>query len=198
LHDNIGQRLSLLSLHVNEAAKDIPSNPQRSVELLRSVQDGLSAINTSIRETSHRLHPQQIEDLGLIVALRSLCSSYDSNGAKVNCSTPDHIPDVSVEIATTLYRIAQEAVQNALKHAPGAPIKIALTTPDNSLQLSVRDDGPGFDLAEASHNGGLGFSTMQERARLANGKLSIKSRPGQGAEVSVVVPIIPPGGGVDG
>ena len=191
LHDDIGQRLSLLSMHIDQAVKGLSDNPQTSVELLRDVQDGLSAVNTSIRETSHRLHPQMIEDLGLIVALKGLCSSYGSNGADVKCSTPEDIPDLPLEISTTLYRVAQEAIQNALKHAPAAAIRIALTTPDNSVQLTVRDNGPGFDLFTASHNGGLGFSTMRERARLASGKLSINSRPGHGAEVSIVVPIAP-------
>ena len=187
LHDDFGQRLALLSLNADRALHQIHTNPQESKSLLQSIFENLSATNDRLREISHRLHPSVIEDLGLVAAIRSLCDSYRDNGAELSCWVCDQINPVPLDTATALYRIAQEAIRNAQKHAPGAPIHVKLTTHDGSLRLTVRDAGPGFDLAHATHNGGLGLISMQERARLVNGTLLVRSRPGQGTEVSVSI-----------
>jgi two-component system CheB/CheR fusion protein len=195
LHDDLGQRLALLSIRAQSALDQIHKNPQESEGLLRTIGEELLIVNQGLREVSHRLHPSMIEQLGLLTALRSLCTSYSENGSEVSCLLPDQIPEMTLDTATALYRISQEAIRNAQKHAKGAPIVITVTTRENSLRLAVRDSGPGFDVNRARLGGGLGLLSMQERARLVNGTLLVKSQPGHGTDVTVSVPVGPPASG---
>ena len=91
---------------------------------------------------------------------------------------------LSQEAALCVYRIAQEALHNAIRHAKAATIEIALENGAEGLHLRVRDDGQGFETAGANSHSGLGLSSMRERARLVDGSLQIRSRPGQGTTVS--------------
>ena len=188
LHDDFGQRMALLSLNADRALKQIHTNPRESEDLLRSIGEDLSIVNQGLREVSHRLHPSVIEDLGLIAAIQSLAQSYRENGNEVTCWVPEQIPQIPLDTATALYRITQEALRNAQKHAAGAPVHVSLTTQDGSMRLTIRDAGRGFDVAQAANGGGLGLLSMKERARLANAKLLVKSRPEEGTEISVSVP----------
>ena len=106
----------------------------------------------------------------------------------MSCRLPEHIPEVTLDAATALYRIAQEALRNVQKHASGAAIHISLTAQESCLQLSIRGIGPGFNLAQARLGGGSGLLSMQERARPVNGTLLVRSRPGHGTEAPVTVP----------
>jgi two-component system CheB/CheR fusion protein len=189
LHDDLGQRLALLTMRANNALERLQKNPQESEALFQGVLEELSVANREVRELSHGLHPSIIEHLGLPAALRNLVASCRDGGFEVGCWVPDQIPPITLDTATALYRIAQEAIRNAQQHANGAPIHVTLTAQDNSLRLAVLDSGPGFDLGHARVGGGLGLLSMQERARLVNGTLLIKARPGDGTEVSVSVPV---------
>lgn len=111
-----------------------------------------------------------------------------SDGIDVSCSLPDEIPVLTADAATALYRITQEALRNSIKHAPGAPVHVTLGTQDNSVQLTIRDDGPGFELTKVRLAGGLGILNMNERARLVKGALLLDSRPGDGTVITVRVP----------
>jgi signal transduction histidine kinase len=95
---------------------------------------------------------------------------------------------VPLATATALYRITQEAFRNAAKHAPGALVTVELSSTDQELRLSVRDDGPGFDVNALQQQGGLGFISMRERAKLAGGKLLLSTGVGNGTEVVAVLP----------
>jgi signal transduction histidine kinase len=189
LHDDFGQRMSVLTMNVDRALQQIHADPRESEDLLRRIHEELSTANDGLREVSHRLHPAVIEDLGLIAALKSLTATSRENGSEVTCWLPDQIPDLSLDTATALYRIAQEALRNAQTHGKGAPVHLTLTTQDGHLNLKIHDNGPGFSLTNARLNGGLGLLSMQERARLVNGTLQIKSQPGDGTVVSVSVPV---------
>lgn len=189
LHDDFGQRMALLNMQVDRALQHTEEAPPETRDLLRTISGEVSALNDGLRAVSHKLHPAVIEDLGLIAALRNLAESHGENGNEVSAWLPDQIPEIPLDKATALYRIAQEALRNARKHAKGAEIHVTLTSQDSSLQLKVRDSGPGFNLANARLAGGLGLLSMQERARLVNGSLQINSQPGQGTVVSVSVPL---------
>jgi two-component system, chemotaxis family, CheB/CheR fusion protein len=191
LHDDLGQRLAMLSMRTDSALAQVHKNPEEIEKLLQAIRADLLVVNEGLREMSHKLHPSMIEQLGLVAALRSLSVSYRENGSEISCWLPDQVPDVNLDTATALYRIAQEAIRNAQQHARGTPIHITLTAQDNSLRLAVLDAGPGFDLAHARLGGGLGLLSMQERARLVHGTFLIKSHPGDGTEVLVIVPVAP-------
>ena len=189
LHDDFGQKMALLNMQADRALQRMEESPEEAKEILRNISGEVSSLNQGLREVSHRLHPAVIGDLGLIAALRNLAETYGKEGTAVTSWLPEEIPEISLDAATALYRIAQEAIRNAQKHAKGAEIHVTLTVQDGSLHLKVRDSGPGFNLANARLGGGLGLLSMQERARLINGSLNIVSRPGQGTVVSVSVPL---------
>ena len=188
LHDDFGQRLAVLGMSANRAFEQLHENPTETQEILQSIIKEVSTLNLGLREVSHRLHPSVLEDLGLIAALRSLIAGFRDDGIDVSFRLPDEIPALTADAATALYRIAQEALRNAVRHAPGAPVHVNLETQDKSMQLTIRDGGQGFDLTKVRLGGGLGILNMNERARLVNGTLLLHSRPGDGTVITVRVP----------
>jgi PAS domain S-box-containing protein len=188
LHDDFGQQAAILGMHLERALDHLGKEPRTTEHLLRKMRDEIFQLSLRLREMSHYLHPPVLEDLGLVAALRSLILGFRNEGEEVSFRLPDEIPTVSLDAATALYRIAQEALKNARKHAPGAPIHVTLANRDGALELVIRDAGPGFDLLQARLSGGLGLLSMHERARLVHGSLLIDSRLGDGTEIAVRVP----------
>ncbi|HXS75306.1 MAG TPA: chemotaxis protein CheB [Terracidiphilus sp.] len=189
LHDDFGQRVTVLGMRTNRAIEQLQKDPLEAEQIMRSISDEVSMLNLGLREASHRLHPSVLEDLDLVAALRSLISTFRDDGIDMTFRLPDDLPSLNADVSTAIYRIAQEALRNALKHASGAPVHITLDVLDSSVQLTVRDDGPGFDLGRIRLDGGLGILSMNERARLVNGSLVVESRPGNGTAVTVRMPI---------
>jgi PAS domain S-box-containing protein len=189
LHDDFGQRTAVLEMQAARAIDLILVNPSEATDLLARMREQISALDTGLRNVSHRLHPSVIEDLGLIPALRSLVDELREAGSDVTLYMPESV-DVSLVVATSLYRIVQEALRNAGKHAPGAPVHIRLSLEVHGIQLAIEDAGPGFDLNQVRVAGGLGLLNMQERARLLGGTFSVRARPGRGTTIVVSVPRI--------
>lgn len=183
LHDDLGQRVALLGFEVANLGQAAPGSLQGQVETLRS---NLNDLATGLREVSHRLHPAAIEDLGLAQALRALVSEYKAYDMTIGAKIDD-VPEVPLQVATSLYRIAQESLQNVRKHAPDAPVHISLSARAGELVLRIEDTGLGFSLLEVRRKGGLGLISMQERARLAGGTLLLTARPNRGTTVLVRV-----------
>ena len=138
---------------------------------------------------SHRLHPSIIADLGLEAALRSLVEQEREAGLDIGFSARNVPASIPLESATALYRIAQEGLRNASKHAPGAAVRTTLSHDKGELQLRIQDTGPGFPPVEVRHRGELGLISMQERARLAGGHLLLSSHSGEGTVLLVRVPL---------
>lgn len=189
LHDDFGQRMAVLGMRINRAIEQLVKDPKEVEEILQNIGGEVAMLSLGLREVSHRLHPSVLEDLGLLAALRSLISGFRHDGIDISFRLPDEIPALTADAATALYRITQEALRNALKHAAGAPVHVTLGIEDNSVQLTIRDDGPGFDLTKVRLHGGLGILNMNERARLVSGTLLLNSRPGEGTVVTVRVPV---------
>jgi two-component system sensor histidine kinase DegS len=128
-------------------------------------------------------------DLGFPAALKSLAEEQQRHGRDVAISISDVAVDLPLATGLALYRIAQEALRNAAKHARGAPVRIKLEVVGNELRLSIEDAGSGFDLTAIRNTGGLGLISMKERAMLAGGHLLIRTKPGDGTSVYVYVPL---------
>lgn len=188
LHDDFGQRMAILGMQADRASGKIHLSPQEAADLLQGIREQAADLNQALREMSHRLHPPLLEDLGLIPGLRSLIDSFRAEGAEISFGAPAEIPQPSLNVTMALYRIAQEALRNATKYAQGAPIHLHLGIQNGALLLSIRDNGPGFDLVQARLAGGLGLLSMHERARLVNGSMTFNSKPGEGTVVTVRVP----------
>jgi two-component system, chemotaxis family, CheB/CheR fusion protein len=188
LHDDISQRLSALKLLLDEMTTE-PAKGANS-ERLHSAQEQVESLNNDVRQISHRLHPSILSDLGLSESLRAMVQEFGDREKMPATYLSQDLPEVlPQQIATPLYRIAQEALRNVSKHAGKTHVKVALTGIDGYIQLKVMDFGTGFDQEADGPARGLGMISMHERARLAGGELNVQSTLGQGTTVTVEVPV---------
>ncbi len=189
LHDDLGQRTALMGWRIAELSKlsdKIPANAQTEIDSLR---EDLNYIATGLREVSHRLHPAATVDLGLVTALTELVYQQRAQGTDVSLIARELPEKMSIEISTALYRIAQEALRNAVQHAPECPISIKVSVDSNAVELRIEDPGPGFDMQSARQSGGLGLLSMQERARILGGTFDVKAVLNEGTSVTVSIPL---------
>jgi two-component system CheB/CheR fusion protein len=190
LHDDISQRMSLLEIALQQVKDaEVGQDVQQKLKLAR---EQLQSLNTDIRQISHRLHPAILHDLGLSTALRVMVKEFgDREGMPATYLSQDVPDDLSPRASTTIYRIAQEALRNVSKHAGRTHVKVVLELVDNRLRLRVVDFGVGFDQESENKARGLGMVSMQERARLAGGTLTVLSELGEGTSITVEVPLEP-------
>jgi len=193
LHDEVGQALSVLKLNLEALESSfIPDTPApgRLADGMRLVDQLLA----QVRSMSLDLRPSMLDDLGLVPALRWYVRQYASRTG-VNAvfqSEEDDERRFDPALETACFRVAQEALTNALRHARARTVTVTLGEADGVLRLSVRDDGGGFDLAaareRAQHGGSFGLMGMRERVSLLAGELELDSNPGRGTEVCARFP----------
>ncbi|HMF94042.1 MAG TPA: PAS domain S-box protein [Vicinamibacterales bacterium] len=191
LHDDIGQRLALLAIQLAQLPKDAQAAPDlhSRLDASRLLAEEICA---DAQRISHRLHPSQLGFLGLKRALASLCREFArQTDVKIDFVCGDN-PKLPPEIDTCLYRVAQEAIQNATKHSRCRAIRVELAARADAICLRVSDDGRGFDPTAADHNSGLGLVSMAERVRAAGGELAVQSTVGHGAQIEVSIPLPQP------
>jgi signal transduction histidine kinase len=189
LHDDICQRLALLSMELEQANRNgaPPSTKQR----LKEMRDHCSDIAADVQSLSHQLHSSKLDYLGIVAGIRGFCTEFGKQHEVsiefTEHSVPKHLPK---EISLCLFRVAQEALQNALKYSGTSHFAVHISGSADQIQLVVQDAGVGFDLAEAERNRGLGLVSMQERVHLVHGRFSAESRPGNGTRIVAAVPIV--------
>ena len=186
LHDDINQRLASLAMELGTLARTAPALcPQ-----LHALEERALELSDDTRRLAHQLHPTVLEDLGLVPALEAYCADFARRkGLTIRFtrrSLPAHLPQ---DVRLTLYRVAQECLSNAARHAGTERVLVSVTGRPGEVRLSVKDFGCGFDPARTQHKGGLGIISMEERVRLVQGKLAIAARPGRGTRVSVAIPL---------
>lgn len=186
LHDDLGQRAALIGLRLGELARNSPPEVQQKVA---AIQAEVSEMSSRLRVVSHELHPSTLEDLGLEHAVDAMVRERRRAGAEVSCAVRNLPEKIRPQVATAVYRIAQEAVTNAVKHAEGSVVLVDLSCDDGVLQLRVEDNGPGFEVTTPQSKRSLGLMSMNERARLVGGTLQVSSRPGDGTVVLARVPL---------
>lgn len=188
LHDDFNQRLALLAVDLESLSHEIPpSDVLRAT--LEQLRDRVSNLSDDVRGLAYRLHPAILDDLGLGAALKRLVEEFTASHpiavsfrARLRSSLPP-------EVASCLYRIAQESLNNIAKHSDSRRAAIRLSGTRAAVRLTVRDFGKGFDLEYVrNHRRSLGVLSMEERARLQGGELSVESSPGEGTVVRVTVP----------
>jgi two-component system, NarL family, sensor kinase len=188
MHDDWTQRLALLGIDLAKLEKCI-GTPEKSLPLLRAMQEELVSLCEDVHALSRQLHPSIIEDLGLVEALRSECASFSHREGIQVVYRPDEAPvAMPKDVALCVYRIAQEALRNLAKHAAVREAHVTLSVAGAELLLRVEDSGIGFDPAGTRSQPGLGLTSMVERARLIQAELLITSAPGQGTTVEVRAP----------
>lgn len=192
LHDDAGQRLALLSIDL-EQLKQASANLRSSLtQQLESLVKAASEITSDIHNVSRRLHPSQVELLGLPAALTNFCRDFGArNGMEIEfvVSPPQQKP--SQEAALCLFRVAQEAIRNVQKHSGTRRALLQLDEVSGSLRLRISDEGAGFDAESAEYSEGLGLLSMQERLHSLGGELFIHSRRGGGTCIEAYIPLSP-------
>jgi two-component system sensor histidine kinase UhpB len=185
LHDEIGQRLTVLMLMLAHAEPDAdPTTAQRLDEVRRLAHEILD----DLRGVVVRLRPAALDELGITNALSALARTFEHQaGAPVIPELQELDGDLSPIVNLVVYRVAQEAMTNAVRHAPGSPIRLKLTQDNESILLRIQDCGPGITDAEAYGNGS-GLRFMAERAVLVGGRLDLDSTPA-GTTVTLTVPL---------
>jgi signal transduction histidine kinase len=190
LHDGMCQELASVTVdlsYLRMRGGDIASPEVQS--MLTAIQRRTAAIAESMRLLSHDLHPSGLQYLGLVSALQAHCSEAERHHKmRVGFFSSGEVEPADPQTALSLYRIAQEALQNAATHGRARHADVALVRDASLLVLTVTDNGSGFDVATARRRGGLGLVSIEERARLSRGEATFRSRPGQ-TIVKVSVPI---------
>jgi signal transduction histidine kinase len=188
LHDGLNQTLAMLGVEVSIALEQIPSSARSARRQLQQIRVRVEQLSEEVRQISHRLHPALLEHLGLVSALRSCCSEFEeSRRIEVRFVCEASTSQIPFPIATCLYRIVQEALNNVAKHANASRIVVRLLLAEHNITLSVADDGHGFEI-QPGRTSGLGLISMEERAQIVGGRFSIDSEVGTGTRVEVVVP----------
>ncbi len=187
LHDHVNQRLALLAIELQMlgqagvSVKEQKKNVKRLCNLT-------TEISHDVQSLSHQLHSSQLEHLGLVVALRSLCQEFSRTaGVEVECASRGLPVKIEEDVSLALFRVAQEALRNAGKYSRAKSILVELTGKEEEVSLSIQDSGVGFD--PESTVAGLGLISMRERIRLVGGELSVTSAPGQGTKIEASVPV---------
>jgi signal transduction histidine kinase len=189
MHDDWTQRLAVLGLEAARLEKSF-SDPAVAAPLLRTIQKQLVGLSEDVHNLSRQLHPAILDDLGLVEALRSECAAFTRRERIAVDYRADAVPQpVAPDVALCVYRVAQEALRNLAKHAAVSECRVNLTAADKSLELTIRDEGVGFDPAELRHEAGIGLASMEERVRLVQAWLIVTSAPGQGTTVTVRAPL---------
>lgn len=191
LHDDINQRLALLRMDLDGILASLPAAIRETVsEGFRAAIGEVDEVADDLRQLSHRLHPQILNDLGLERAIRDLCETFSRRHSKpVQFSTRNIPEEIAASTSLALYRIAQEGLQNIAKHAQAESAHIALVGARETLELSIRDNGRGFDAGTNRRAAGIGLITMAQRANLAGGSFEIQSQPNKGTRIRVSVPL---------
>ncbi len=192
LHDSTAQRLAALLLQLSAAARDC-KDPELATRLLEA-RDSAQELTEEVRALSQTLRPAVLDDLGLVPALQKLArDSTNGTGIDVDVDAPTPEAKLPPTIASALYRVAQEAVRNAVRHSSARRIRIALLTDALGARLEVYDDGIGFDPVLVDEESGAvlkgGLLSMRERVALVDGRLEIKSAPRGGTTIVATVPL---------
>jgi PAS domain S-box-containing protein len=190
LHDQICHQLAFLARDISELAiGPLPSPDMRTqLEAIRT-----RAVETSkeTHDIAYQMHTTVLDDLGLVISLKDLCRQFSERHPNIAWSFEDNGVPASIpsEVATCLYRVAQEALQNEAKHSSAKLVSVRLSLNNGAVVLTIEDDGVGFDRRAVKGRGGLGLISMEERARSVNGILTIASQVGHGSQISLEVPL---------
>ncbi len=192
LHDGVAQSLAFLRMRVDLWEDWLEQEPQRLHDEFTSVKANLRRQIEELRRAIFALRPMELSQLGFVAALRRFVSEFaDQQDWELNLELSELPADMPHVLELAAFRFVQEALNNAAKHAVARRIAVRIKTVDGGLQIVVRDDGVGFDPGAQGELPGshLGLRQMRERAAALDGRLTILSRPGQGTEVRVWLPM---------
>jgi signal transduction histidine kinase len=190
LHDDVTQRLAGVAMETAALGRLGDEPARKAAE--QSIGSELAALSRDVHALSYRLHPTVVDDLGLGEALRTECERVARRGSvDVRYEGGEAASAIRGDRALCLFRVAQEALRNAMRHGAPRAVRVAVHTEAGGTSLTVTDDGCGFDAAARRAHASLGLASMRERVALLGGRLEVRSRSGEGTRITAWVPAEP-------
>jgi PAS domain S-box-containing protein len=190
LHDDIGQRLALLTIEIEQLQNNSPDLPAEVRTRMGDLQKQTLEIAADVQSLSHELHSAKLQYLGIAAAMRGFCQEFgERQKVEIEFKTHDLPSSLSPDISLCFFRVLQEALNNSAKHSGVRHFEVQLWGKSDEIHLTVSDSGIGFDREAAKENRGLGLISMEERVKLVKGTFSIDSQPEKGTAVHVSVPL---------
>jgi signal transduction histidine kinase len=186
LHDGLGPTLASLTFKIDAARNLLTQDSERADRLLEGVRQQAQEAITDIRRLVYDLRPPALDELGLLSALREQAASYQHQGLQIIVDVPESLPPLPAAVEVATYRIAQEAVTNAVRHAEAQQCRLRLCLDERVLTLQVSDNGKGI---APGHHIGVGLVAMQERASELGGSCNITQGSSDGTTVQVSLPL---------
>jgi len=189
LHDDICQRIALLAVRLDDLRRGNPESLTQLKRKLGQASEVAQDLGADVQALSHRLHSSKLKHLGLVAAAAGFCREFSVQcGVKIDFRSGDIPNQLSDDISICIFRVLQEALQNAAKHSGVKHFQVSLKNGLSDIELTVYDSGIGFDPGMAFRKSGLGLTSMRERMKLVHGELSIESELHRGTTVRARVP----------
>lgn len=190
LHDDLNQQIAAVNLSLGGIRLGLGEREKEATTQLENLHQHLGKLSQSVRAISHELHPAILEYGDLADALRAHCAEFSSiNGIDISFDASGQFEGLDPAVALCIYRVTQEALQNAAKHSSAKQVTVHLERTAGGLRLTVSDRGVGFRLDQARASGGLGLVSIKERVRLVKGVIELETQPHQGTTLHVAVPL---------
>lgn len=190
LHDDFSQRLALLGISLGQLWKTLPESAMEERTRVEEMLRGTKELSSDLHSLSHQLHSSKLEHVGLVPALTGLCKEISEKyRIEIHFTKSNLTTKIPKDVAFCLFRIAQEALGNVVKHSQAKSGHVELGANADGVSLRIRDDGRGFDTEHRKPEAGIGLIGMQERIRLVGGRFLVKSEPMRGTEILVEAPL---------
>ena len=190
LHDDIGQRLALLTVALEHVKGLQPDSSSEALRCLEALQTQAAEITADLQALSHELHPPRLLHLGVVAAMRGFCSELSGQKDVAIDFRDENVPEsMPLDVSLCLFRVLQEALHNAVRHSRVRQFDVHLRGTADAIHLTIRDQGVGFDVDTASRGLGLGLTSMKERLKLVAGELLIESQSRRGTTVVARAPV---------
>jgi len=184
LHDTVAHTLSALTVQIEALQTAWQSMPERAANLVEKMLNATRSGLNETRRTLNNLRAAPLEELGLALAVQALAQDAAArNNLELKLEISEGNLEVSPEVEQVFYRVAQEALENVVRHANARTLELKLLQLDRHLELDIKDDGDGFDKNAIKNGGRIGLTSMRERADLIGAAFSVESRSGKGTHI---------------
>jgi PAS domain S-box-containing protein len=190
IHDDLNQQVAALAIGLSKLNRQLTNIDGSIGNQIAKLQDRTIQLSDRMRQISHELHSSTLEHVGLPEALKSFCAEFtEQHGIAVTLDIKDNLRALPADLSLCLYRVVQESLRNIAKHSGAKSAQVTLACTGDDIELSVADQGVGFDPEQADLRRGLGLISLEERVKLMHGRFEVKSQPGAGSELRASIPL---------